>query len=335
MKDYKISIIIPIYNVEDYIVACVDSIINQTYQNYELILVDDCSTDDSITILKSNIDLDFDKISILKTNKNSGLSMARNFGLPYATGDYVWFVDSDDFISSDALEILNQQLSYNDFDIVIFNANLYFNKDLIQKLSDNLISGIYTGEKIVIQTLIKSTPIIAWNKLYSRELLTETRFLFPEGLWYEDTLTIKLFTSAKKIKKIDDTLYYYRQREGSITKVFSTRLLERYEVFSLVKAHLRSLPSDYEDYLQLFYGKVFLLETLNNTFLHGKGEKNKDKVKTILTFIEQAPETLFLYKNYLNLPFSKQEKLLLFLYFKSPYLYKYFYLLYKKLTKRV
>lgn len=332
MKGYKISIIIPVYNVKDYIVACVNSIISQTYQNYELILVDDCSTDESINFLRSNIDLDYNYIRILKTDKNSGLSMARNFGLPYATGDYIWFIDSDDFICEDALEILNQELNKGDFDIVIFNVNLYFNKTTSYKLPDNLATGIYKGEEIVIQTLVKSTPIIACNKIYSRQLLKETEFFFPDGLWFEDTLTIKLFTAAKKIRKIDFVLYYYRQRAGSITKVFSTRLLERYDVFSLIKAHLLALSANYEQYLLLFYGKVFLLETLNNTFLHGKGAKNKDKVETILTFIRQAPETSLLFENYLAMPFSIKEKFLLFLYFKSPALYKYFYFLYKKIS---
>ncbi|GEM_PF-2301185 len=329
----KFSFVVPVYNVRDYIVDCIKSVLDQTYFNYEVIIVDDCSTDGSIEMLKNTLDLLDERIRIVRTPQNSGLSFARNFGLSFATGDYVWFLDSDDFIDVQSLETLNNYLLEGDYDIVLFNTVLYYGANDKKILIDNLEPGFYSGVDLVKNSLIKNVPISACNKIYRLNLLRSFEFAFPVGLWYEDTVTINLFSCCEKIRKISEQLYFYRQRSGSITKEFSTRLLERYSVFSLVQAHLQSQSDEYANYLKLFYGKVFLLETLNNVFLYADRRKDREKVDIVIKNIKKLPETLLLKQNYLALPFSKQEKLLLSLYFISPYFYGFLYKCYTSLRK--
>lgn len=331
MSKIKFSLVIPVFNVKAYILQCIQSVMEQTYSNFEVIIVDDCSTDGSVDLLKNASEIIDQRVKIVRTPRNSGLSFARNYGLSFVSGEYVWFVDSDDFIDVRSLEVLNNCLLEEDYDVILFNTKLYYSENNIKDLIDILKPGSYSGVEFVKSSLRKKALISACNKIYRVSLLRRINFEFPVGLWYEDTVTINLFSSCSKIRKIQEPLYFYRQRPGSITKEFSTRLLERYDVFLLVKTQLQTESFEYKDDLILFFGKVFLLETLNNVFLHSHPIKDKEKVSFILSNVKNLPETLLLKEKYLDLPFSKQEKLLLSLYFVSPYLYGRLYKCYNRL----
>ena len=212
MKNDKISIIVPIYNVEKYLKRCLDSIINQTYKNMEIILVNDGSKDDSLKICKEYTKKD--KRIILIDQENAGLSMARNNGIDKATGDYIGFVDSDDVISLYMYDYLIKSIkeSNSDISLCLFKS---FNKDI--KFSNNY-KNISLGKENAIRELLidRKIPSHANDKLFKKELFNGIRF--PKGKKYEDIPVIyKLFLKANNISLVDTELYGYYLRDDSIT----------------------------------------------------------------------------------------------------------------------
>lgn len=210
---HKISVIIPIYNVEPYLAECLDSVIHQTYKNLEIILVNDGSTDACPQICEDYAAQDHRIVLIHK--KNGGLSDARNAGLAIATGDYISFVDSDDLLSLDFYQILLQTLIENEADIVEcdfvkFEDELKVaKKDILQEVE------IYETEIALFQLLNGPLSIVVWNKIYKRNVVNGIEF--PFGKINEDAFwTYKVFAKAKKIAKIPDPLYFYRQQATSI-----------------------------------------------------------------------------------------------------------------------
>lgn len=214
-----ISIIVPVYNVESYLTQCIESLINQTYKNLEIILIDDGSTDKSGEICDLYKEVD-NRIRVIH-KKNSGVSSARNIGLDIAKGDYIGFVDSDDFIDLMMYEKLYLQIEVNDADMIKCNF-IEVKKNKIQ--NDIVSTGdvtIYTREEALYNFICKeyshNKPFktVVWNALYKKELLENIRF--PEGLLYEDGyISPKLFLKSKKLLYLDECLYYYRINDNGI-----------------------------------------------------------------------------------------------------------------------
>lgn len=214
----KISIIVPVYNVEEYLEICIDSILNQTFKDFELILVNDGSTDNSLKICKYYENID-NRIYIID-KKNGGLSSARNAGLDIAKGEYIGFVDSDDYIHPQMYELLYNQIIKNKADISMcdFKKVSEFNKKELSakgilnnkiEILDNKESLFKLGEKDSV------TYIVSWNKLYNKGLFKNIRF--KEGIIHEDEYIIhRLLYQAKNLVYIKGRLYFYLQREGSI-----------------------------------------------------------------------------------------------------------------------
>lgn len=213
-----ISIIIPIYNVEKYLRHCVDSVLNQTYENIEVILVDDGSPDKCGEICDEYAEKD-ERIRVIH-KENGGLSDARNAGLAIATGEYVAFVDSDDYIEKDMYEKLyeairkaNADMSICNFKYVGENGIDYFdNSDL--PIKDNVLSG----KDILLNELFEPKWhywVVAWNKLYKRELFNDIHY--PIGRIHEDEFVIhEILFKCRKVSCISKMLYNYVQRENSI-----------------------------------------------------------------------------------------------------------------------
>ena len=210
----KISVIVPIYNVEKYLNRCIDSILNQTYRNLEIILVDDGSTDRSseICLARSKEDT---RIKVFR-KKNGGLSDARNYGLDRSCGKYVFFIDSDDYIATDCIMRLYRNLKNTESDIstILFYP---FNENEIpfSKMGTN---RAYDNEKALEQLLYRRRcTTSAWGKLYDARLFDGIRY--PVGKICEDLpTTYKIFAKAKKIAIDDSKLYYYLQRKDSIIR---------------------------------------------------------------------------------------------------------------------
>lgn len=215
-----VSIIVPIYNVEDYLADCLESLIHQTYRDIEIVLVNDGSTDNSLTICENYKKRD-QRIK-LYTKTNGGLSDARNYGLDRSQGELVTFVDSDDYLSIDSIACLVNALGETESDIAI--ASFYYDKDGRVHPSNQegefqeVFSSREVMERIDVSEKIPSvTYIISWAKLYRKHLF-ET-IAFPAGKIHEDEFTTyKLYLEANRIVYINTPLYFYRQRSNSITQ---------------------------------------------------------------------------------------------------------------------
>ncbi|MDM1369578.1 glycosyltransferase [Myroides marinus] len=225
-----ISVIIPVYNVQDYVAECLDSIINQSYQNLEIIVINDGTKDNSATICKEYALKDTRIIFLEK--ENGGISTARNFGLDHATGDFITFIDSDDFIHEKYFEILLKNLE--DFDIVFCKANYYFSATPKTSPSkeniDNASVTTFTSMELLksINSFKRPLVIVPWGKLYKKEIWNDLRY--PIGRSHEDEAIVHLYIDkAKKIKYIDLPLYYYRQNvTGSETNTICSRKINNF-----------------------------------------------------------------------------------------------------------
>lgn len=241
----KVSVIIPVYNVEKYLAECLDSVINQTEKDIEIICIDDCSTDSSLNILQEYAKND-NRIVILQNEQNSGQSVARNKGLEIAKGEYVLFVDSDDFIEPNLLEIALKYV--NDVDIVCFDYREY-NPDKLGSFTHNYTfdNRLYSGEEYFFEaTKTYSIIVITCNKLYRKNFLLENNIRFVPGLLYEDFLFyFYCVLKAKNIRCIDDKLYIYRIRpESTMTKKLNPKNVDD-TFYSLWKATKEYLENDF------------------------------------------------------------------------------------------
>ena len=210
-----ISVIVPVYNVEKYLKRCVTSILNQSYKNFEVVLVDDGSTDNSGKICDEMQGAD-SRIIAYHT-KNGGLSAARNFGIEKASGDYIAFVDSDDFIKPDFLMQLISAMRQTNADIAACGYEMYFNKLLSFSVVGNK-NAVYTNNKAIKSLFMgeKTVDVMAWNKLYKKSLFYD-EICYPKGLLHEDVATTyKLLYKSKQIAYVALPLYCYFQRKGSI-----------------------------------------------------------------------------------------------------------------------
>ena len=234
----KITLIVPIYNVEDYLEQCLDSIQNQTYKNFICIMVNDGSTDNSKEIAEKFLS---DKRFILINQENKGLSGARNTGLDYffeksveqQIGNYVSFIDSDDVISPDYLEYFVANIE-PDVDIIEANIHTFFDDDIPvfsndEKKSEFIIESV--KDKLINQ-LDKAIRVSIFPRLIHKRVLS-TKF-FPEGKIFEDLAVMPiLIKESKKWKKLPKEIYGYRVREGSITNAkFSKRNLDIFPVLN-------------------------------------------------------------------------------------------------------
>ena len=223
-----ISVIVPVYRVEKYLERCVKSILSQTYKNLEVILVDDGSPDQCPAICDACAEKDA-RVKVIH-QENKGLSGARNAGIDAASGEYLAFVDSDDYVSPHFIEELYQLLQ--DTGCAIGQCRFsYVKGDGLVEEGDSAFC-IYRGESLMEQLYgpeEKATCfVVAWNKLYRAELFKETGIRYPEGRIHEDeATTYRLFHEAKKLAFLDQVLYgYYTENGGSITSVFSAKRLQ-------------------------------------------------------------------------------------------------------------
>ena len=222
----KISIVIPIYNVENYLPQCLDSVINQTYKNLEIILVNDGSTDTCPQICDEYAAKD-SRITVIH-QENGGSAKTRNKGLQKATGDFISFVDSDDFISENFYQKLFNILIENNAEIVECSYRTFDTELELQRIIKPTyrITGNYETEKALELLMKEYLKQVVWNKIYRREILADIKF--PVGKFIDDEYwTYKVFGNAKKIVKIPDVMYFYRQQEGSIMgKEYSIKRLD-------------------------------------------------------------------------------------------------------------
>lgn len=213
-----VSIIVPVYNVEKYLKKSIESILNQTYDNIEILLVDDGSTDNSGNICDSFIKID-SRIRVFH-KENGGLSDARNFGIEHIRGQYVSFIDSDDYISKDYVWKLYHSLKNNNSEVSVCSFSLV--DEMGEKIKDEILDNdriCLSGQQILEKVLTANgyRYVVAWNKLYRSALFEKLKF--KKGMLYEDEfLNYPLFWDCKRVSIVEDPLYLYVQRKGSIVQ---------------------------------------------------------------------------------------------------------------------
>lgn len=254
-----ISVVVPVYNVENYLKKCIDSIINQTYKKLEIILVDDGSTDSSKEICDEYIKKD-GRIKVIH-KENGGLSSARNVGIDIANGKYICFIDSDDWIEKSMLEKLINIAKNNNFDIVLCDYFIaYDEKNQIQKEDIEYKEySNYEALNKMYDDKLGVSMIIAWNKLYNIHLFDDIRY--PIGKIHEDEFTTyKLIFKADKICYSNEKLYYYRQQDKSITNSkFNKKRLDILQAFEERAYYMKNIVKDeilYKKTLTEYYGVI-------------------------------------------------------------------------------
>ncbi|MUG73948.1 glycosyltransferase family 2 protein [Paenibacillus validus] len=215
MSNGKISVIVPVYNVERYISRAMDSLIKQTFGNIEILVVNDCSLDGSMEIVKKYGQQD-NRIQIINHDVNKGLGEARNTGIKAASGEYLFFLDSDDWIEERTLETLYQTAIKEKADIVECGSRLVFEDGSSQNFLSN---SIRVKDKFDAISLISEHKIgfMAWDKLYETDLIKKNSFYFPPILHEDINFAIQCVYYASKIVVIPDHLYNYFQRQESIS----------------------------------------------------------------------------------------------------------------------
>ena len=223
IDNIKVSIIIPVYNVEKYIDRCLKCAVNQTFKDIEIILVNDGSTDKSINIINKYLKK-YSNITLIN-QQNQGLSSARNTGIKNANGKYIMFADSDDYFSKRFVETLYNTAEKEKSDIVVCNYKTVFENKKIKIKNKPLKIKTYNSEK-ALDILIKDVFInnFAWNKIYKKEIFTENNINFPIGKTYEDMyVSYRLFHKSKKVSVINKKLYCYVKHKKSITATFTEK----------------------------------------------------------------------------------------------------------------
>ena len=226
----KISVIIPVYNVSDYLERCVNSVLRQTFKDFEIILVDDGSTDGSAKKCDEYAKVN-NNIQVIH-KKNGGLSDARNHGIRVAKGDYIAFIDSDDWVNERFLEEMYTNINEYDADISVVNFSMVYSNGK-QNITD-CKEGSFSGQdtlNMYFNGFMMICLEVAWNKLYKRSLFEDIRY--PVGKLNEDAFTTyKLIDKSVRVYISKEVLYYYFQRPGSITHAkFSRSCLDKYDAF--------------------------------------------------------------------------------------------------------
>lgn len=256
----KVSVIVPVYNVEKYIEKCLDSLVNQTLKEMEIIIVNDGSLDNSEKIIKK-YEKKYSNIIYLK-KENGGLSSARNYGIDYANGEYIAFLDSDDYVSLDMYEKMYNKAKEKDFDMVVCDINYLYQDKTIR-----VDCGIKKDTTNIKKTYLTIHPA-AWNKIFKRDLF-DNGIIFKMGVWFEDVEFIyRMLPYVKSIGVIHDAFNQYVQREGSITSMVNPKIydyvdnmngvVEFYKQRRLEKKYKKELEYVYVRYIYATFIKSVL-----------------------------------------------------------------------------
>lgn len=251
----EFSIIVPVYNVEKEIRKCLDSIKNQTYGDFEVLCVDDCGKDSSMDIVREYAQKD-NRFKILTHEHNRGVSAARNTGLDNASGEYTMFVDSDDWLETNALEVIKNNFDKSKSEVIVFNIyNCY--PDGKKEINDTTNFKKSNQTQVLLTENNLNTFIgVVWNRAYKTSLINDNHIRFPEGMIIEDSdFTFKISMHIKSVFIIEDVLYnYLRNREGSYTTedAVNNRIKDEITVISNCWKYAKSLKRE------RYYRKYFL-----------------------------------------------------------------------------
>lgn len=253
-----LSIVVPVYNVEKYLEKCLDSLVNQKYDNYEIIVVNDGTKDNSQEIIDRYV-MQYPNLVKSYIKENGGLSDARNFGIKYAKGKYLSFIDSDDYAELDYYGNAMKIAIENDCDLVVSDLEYVWENDeqspMVKygenKVSDNIHKNLFLS------------PLFSWNKIYKKELFDKLECEYPVGLWYEDIpVTLKFFANAEKIGYYNKVGIHYLQRKTSILgSSYNDKMYDIFTVFERVIEYFKDSDKydNFKDELEYLFIEHFLL----------------------------------------------------------------------------
>lgn len=321
-KTELISVIIPVYNVYDYVGKCIESVINQTYKELEIIVINDGSTDNSLDIIKAYEKKD-KRIKVID-KKNGGLSDARNVGIDASTGKYIMFLDSDDFIDENMIKIMYENLKKYKKKISICNRYYYYEDDTkkLRFCNTNSIINMDLIESLINLLNFINFDMSAWAKLYDKSLFENIRF--PVGKLSEDYYIMYLLFDKASGVVYDSRplLYYLQQRKGSITK--KNKLIMDY-VYAAKQQH--DFIKEKYPQLKIYAESSYCLSyfTIYNKSIINGGSPNKNFVKEMNDILKLYEKSVYKNKFISN---SRKIQIIIFKYFKP--IYNFLMKMYKK-----
>ncbi len=287
MQQKTVSLIIPVYNVRDYLRKCLDSVVAQTYPRLEVIIVNDGSPDDSLEIIQEYT-ARYPHFQCF-TIENRGQGGARNYGLEQATGEYIAFLDSDDYIAENCMERLMTAAQETDSDIVACNC--------YDVREDGSVLAAYWNQYRNATTSLTQEPEILfnrvspWGKLFKRELLNG--FFFASRVWYEDMRLIpKLYLPAQRVTYIEDFLFFYVQREGStMNNRNMEKNLEIISAFEDLLSYYREQGAyeTYRDALEFLVIEHIAVAGISRVAM-GKGESRRRVIGKLQEYLKTFPD---------------------------------------------
>lgn len=292
----KLSIVIPVYNVENYLAKCLDSVIYPELPDYEIVIVNDGSTDSSGAICEDYAKR-YNSIIRLITTPNGGLGTARDIGIDAAAGEYVAFLDSDDYLSPNAVPEIMETLELG-YDMCIFDINFVNEEGFCFKYVHGCSNEGFFSLESFPQLLFEMPS--AWNKIYRRSLFTENKIYYPGRVWYEDMyVTPWLYIKAEKIYSVHKGWHNYLQRAGSITNNKNTQ--RNLEIVPAVDAMLDAYRNEgvFEKYAAELEYSAFYNQVLTSvTRVNLADPKSDVQDKLVENYIGKFP-------NYLSNPYLK------------------------------
>lgn len=250
----KLSIIVPVYNVEKYLDKCLEKILNSTYKDFELIVINDGTKDNSEQIITKYLDNEKykDKITYI-SKENSGLSDTRNLGMSKAKGEYIAFVDSDDYIQTTMYETMMNKALEKNYDIVACDVKLVYEDSDKEKIISSAYEKDLFNKDEIKQTMLTYYPVV-WNKIYKKSLLEGIEF--SKGVWYEDMeFNLKVYPRINSIGVVKEPLYNYLQRGNSITYTYNDKLYDIITNMDTVIKYYKAqgIYEEYKEELEYLY----------------------------------------------------------------------------------
>lgn len=267
----KLSIILPVYNVEDYLEKCITSLVNQKFKDVEFIFVDDESTDNSLSILKQWENIDY-RIRVY-SKKNEGSGIARNFGLQRSNSEYIYFMDPDDWIEPNFLEDINYGINTNPAEVILFGYKIYDNGNYVkEKKSDKtqFLTFSKINKKIYNEIFNQITLFQVWNKVYNKNFLLKNNLLFTNQRTGQDAIfNIDMIKCAKKILILDKSYYNYNIfRKGSAQSRYDRRkIFDNINIASKFEKFCKSI--NYIELSDNYFVSIFFEDLMNHV-------RNKD-----------------------------------------------------------
>ena len=317
----KVSVVVPVYKVEKYLRGCLDSLVNQTLDDIEIIVVNDGSPDNCQSIIDEYVG----KYNFVKSviKENGGLGDARNVGITYATGEYIGFIDSDDTVEPDMYEKMYNKAVEDDADMVVCDLE-YVWED--HSRENQYMAGFHQLENTEERKCMFLSPLFAWNKLYRREWFINSGLKYSVGKWYEDIpVTVPLFALANRISYVNQVMVHYLQRGSSIMgSGYDPRMVHIFDQMEFIYQYYKEhgLLEQYKEEIEylfiedlMLYGAFRFLRTdhykelcsrsfemmkkyfpdfRKNRYIQSLGLKNKIFIKTL------NPATMTLYKKVLE-----------------------------------